>query len=466
VVVAAAMLLGGLQLGTGTAVAAPVCNPAQISINIPPQPMSAVLTSTPYPSTINITGLTGTITDVDIVLNDVGHPFPEDLDVLLVAPDGTNLLLMSDTGGNNQTSNLVSGIDLTLSDEAAGSIPTDITLVSGTYKPTDDDDDPDEFLGDHSESFPAPSPAPSANTALSAFDGKAPNGTWSLYVVDDDPGPPTPAPMGILGGWCITITSAGPARPAVADFDGNRTTDVSVFRPSAGQWLIRNQPTVFLGTATDIPVPCDYNGDGTTDAAVYRPAVGGWYINGQTTQFVGLDTDVPVPGDYDGDGDCDVAVFRPSVGGWYRAGAAPVFLGATGDIPVPGDYDGNGTTDVAVFRPAVGGWYRAGVSPVFFGLNNDVPVPGDYDGNGSTNIAIFRPSGGGWYVAGGATTFFGLSGDVPVPGDYDGNGTTDTAVYRPTGVWHLPGQSPIFFGTGTDIPLPLPAAIYRARFAP
>ena len=138
---------------------------------------------------------------------------------------------------------------------------------------------------------------------------------------------------------------------APADFDGNGTTDISVFRPAAGAWLIRNQPTVFLGAEGDIPVPCDYDGNGTANAAVFRPAVGGWYVDGRPTVFFGTTGDIPVPGDYDGDGDCDIAIFRPSVGGWYIDGQATVFLGLAGDIPVPGDYDGNGTTDVAVYRP-------------------------------------------------------------------------------------------------------------------
>jgi len=264
----------------------------------------------------------------------------------------------------------------------------------------------------------------------------------------------------------IKLKLAGARRTmGVADFDGNRSTDISVFRPSAGSWLIQNQPTEFIGTSGDVPVPCDYDGDGATDTAVFRPSVGGWYVSGHAPEFFGLPGDVAVPGDFNGDGRCERAVFRPAVGGWYIQGQSPVFFGLDGDIPVPGDYDGDGTTDVAVFRPAVGGWYRNGAAPTFFGLSGDVPVPGDYDGNGTTDVAIFRSSVGGWYVNGQAPQFLGLSGDVPQPGDYDGNGTTDLAVYRSSiGAWFIGGQAPVYFGTTGDLPVPLPSAIRSALY--
>jgi Tol biopolymer transport system component len=260
----------------------------------------------------------------------------------------------------------------------------------------------------------------------------------------------------------LSQQSAGEAPPPPADFNGDAKTDISVFRPSSGAWLIRNQPTVFLGASGDVPVPCDYDGDGTTDEAVFRPSVGGWYVQGQSPAFFGLSGDIPVPGDFDGDGDCDIAVFRPTVGGWYVRNGPTAFFGLNGDIPVPGDYDGNGTTDVAIFRPSVGGWYRSGGPTTFFGLSGDLPVPGDYDGNRTTDVAIFRPSVGGWYVNGQAPKFLGGSGDIPQPGDYDGNGTTDLAVYRPsTGAWYVGSEAPVLFGTSGDLPLPLPSAIRR-----
>ena len=95
------------------------------------------------------------------------------------------------------------------------------------------------------------------------------------------------------------------------------TTDVAVYRPSTGQWWVRNQFTVTWGLPTDVPVPGDYNGDGTADVAVYRPSTGQWWVRQQFTAAWGLPTDVPVPGDYNGDGVTDVAVFRPSTGQWF-----------------------------------------------------------------------------------------------------------------------------------------------------
>ncbi|MBA3353193.1 MAG: hypothetical protein H0U23_12380, partial [Blastocatellia bacterium] len=55
-------------------------------------------TGNPYPSNIAVAGL-GTITDVNVRLNGVSHTFPEDIDVLLVSPAGTKLIIQSDAGG-------------------------------------------------------------------------------------------------------------------------------------------------------------------------------------------------------------------------------------------------------------------------------------------------------------------------------------------------------------------------------
>ena len=79
--------------------------------------------------------------------------------------------------------------------------------------------------------------------------------------------PPAPGTCGISS----LAGSGGPGDvPVPADYNGDRSTDVAVYRPSTGTWYVRNQMTVQFGQPGDRPVPGDYNGDGTADLAVYR----------------------------------------------------------------------------------------------------------------------------------------------------------------------------------------------------
>src|SRR5207248_5563112 len=51
--------------------------------------------------------------------------------------------------------------------------------------------------------------SPSSNTTLAgAFNGIAPNGTWSLYVIDDACGD---SPDTISGGWTLNVTTVSAA---------------------------------------------------------------------------------------------------------------------------------------------------------------------------------------------------------------------------------------------------------------
>jgi hypothetical protein len=201
-----AVMTGALvPLFTGTASAVQFCNTTPIVFTPPPQPTQAVQALAPYPSQITVSGQTGTITDVNVILNDLTYEVPDDLDIMLVAPDGTRIMVMSDAGGANFTAFPVTDIDLTFDDAAANQPSADGQLVAGTFRPIDDDDDPDEF--DAADTFLSPAPATPSVATLSTFNGLNPNGTWSLYVVDDNPGPPVV--MDIGGGWCLDILTTG-----------------------------------------------------------------------------------------------------------------------------------------------------------------------------------------------------------------------------------------------------------------
>jgi hypothetical protein len=96
-------------------------------------------------------------------------------------------------------------------------------------------------------------------------------------------------------------------RPVQGDYDGDRTTDIAVFRPHEGNWyVIKSTGGAMIrnwGDATDKPVPGDYDGDGKFDIAVWRPSQGTWYIihsgnNTGTQHYLGLSTDTPIPSAY------------------------------------------------------------------------------------------------------------------------------------------------------------------------
>ncbi|WP_284526043.1 S8 family serine peptidase [Microcystis panniformis] len=154
-------------------------------------------TSTPYPSTINVSGLSGNINSLKVTLTNLSHTWPDDIDVLLVGPTGTKALLMSDVGGSSGVNN----VTLTFDPTATSSLPDSGLITSGSYKATDFE------TGDF---FNAPAPGGPYGTDFSVFNGINPNGTWSLYVVDDAGGDAGT----IAGGWSLLI-GTGTATPVV-----------------------------------------------------------------------------------------------------------------------------------------------------------------------------------------------------------------------------------------------------------
>jgi subtilisin-like proprotein convertase family protein len=170
----------------------------------------------PYPSKITVSGLPPTLTNVKVRLNRLVHDFADDVDVLLVGPQGQKVVLMSDSGGGNE----LVDVTVTLDDAAANALPDEDPISSGTYQPANyvsptagcDNEDPD--------AFPSPAPSSPYGAALSDFNGTNPNGDWSLYVVDDCQ---LFSPAGsIAGGWTLILTTPT-IPPSGTGFPSGRT---------------------------------------------------------------------------------------------------------------------------------------------------------------------------------------------------------------------------------------------------
>jgi hypothetical protein len=297
--------------------------------------------ATPYPSTINVSGVTGFVTHVVVRLR-MSHQNPGEVKILLVNPNGLRTaMLMAHTGGIADRQ----GLNLTFSDCAPRLLPRG-PIASGTYKPSSY-----SFSGT-SNTLPVPAPPEPYGPGLAEFVGAQGsgnvNGIWKLYVNETDTVPGSGG--GFIDFWNITIfTSASvpgggtPVPCGKPDFDGDGRADIAVYRD--GAWFILRSSdggvtSAGWGAAQDIPVPADYDGDGITDFAVYRD--GDWFIHrssdgGMTSVGWGTAQDKPVPADHDGDGKADIAVYRD--GTWFihrssDGGQTIVDFGLPQDIPL------------------------------------------------------------------------------------------------------------------------------------
>lgn len=259
---------------------------------------------------------------------------------------------------------------------------------------------------------------------------------------------------------CIAIWDA-----LGADFNGDGTDNIGIFRPEAGLWSVRGVTRLYFGSKQDYPVPGDYLDDGENRAliAVFRPNNGLWAIRGVTRLYFGGSADIPVPGNYSGSappGKMNIAVFRASTGLWAIRGLTRCYHGTYSDIPLRAtDFNGDGSDDIGIYRPSNSLWSVRGITQIYFGKEGDLPVPGDYPGDSSATgaIAVYRQWAGIWAIKGVTRIYFGDPRKAPIPANYTGSPPAeniDIAVFRDSnGLWAIRGLTRIYYGTEGDLPI-------------
>jgi hypothetical protein len=286
------MVLGVLYLGTGTSPAATTqfCNTTPV-IGVPGGPGDAnpaPNASNPYPSTITVSGMTGTVSDVNAKLVQIttrpdpaNEHYPEDLDVMLVAPGGANTTLMSDAGGDNTVSHPMKNVTVTLDDQAATVLPADTQITAGTYRPVNDGPEgpPPEQLPN--DVYPAPAPAPSNTASLATFNGINPNGDWKLFAVDDQ----NLGSVDLSGGWCLTITTGG---TSTSSSSSTSTSSTSSTTTTAGG----NNPVLSVG---DVALT---EGDAKTRTASFPVTLSKASAQTVTVHYATTNASAVAPGDY------------------------------------------------------------------------------------------------------------------------------------------------------------------------
>jgi subtilisin-like proprotein convertase family protein len=460
--------------------------------------IAAAGTANPYPSNIQISGLTGLITGVTVNLENFSHTSPDDVDILLVAPNGRRIVLMSDAGGGAAVNNL----SMTFTDSAAASLPDNSALASGIFKPTNFDE---------TDTFPSPAPQDGVSgAALGAFYGTNPNGTWALYVVDDN----GDHAGTIAGGWNLDIQSSvnaclftiSPSAQAFSAAGGAGSFQINT--PANCGWAVStahsfitidsppngtnnatvnytvaantggartgsititdgfNSRTFQIQQGSGCPTALaqtnlDFTASGGTGSVAVTAGTGCVWQAVSDVNWIQITS-----AQQSGNG---TVVFNVLPNSTRTARSATVTVGArilnVGQAGIAGarfDFDGDGRSDISVYRN--GTWYlqqsTGGTAAGQFGLAGDKLVPADYDGDGKTDLAVFRD--GVWYVlrSSNALVFavqFGLAGDTPVPADYNGDGRAELAVFR-DGAWYLlnlaDNQTSVFqFGLAGDKPV-------------
>ena len=188
-----------------------------------------------YPGIVDVSGVGGTVLGVTLTV--VNLNASADLDMALVGPDGTQVMLMSDACASKSASR----VDWTFDDEAPVFVSQLSCPLGGRESVK-----PSNYGNPELDTFaPGGGPVGPFTNELSDFAGSSPDGEWKVFMIDDTEGtvgfemnafalnleiePPPPAVRTVtvtekVPGPVTTVTvpAPGPVGPAPAAKTGKR----------------------------------------------------------------------------------------------------------------------------------------------------------------------------------------------------------------------------------------------------
>ncbi len=427
----------------------------------------ANMRASPYPSIINVSGQTGVINKLRVTLNGLTTDSNNsEIDVLLVTPNGSSFVLMSDAGG------IASNINLTFDDAATSILPQNAALASGSFKPTD------YFFGG-TDFYPQPAPIRPYNeavTGLSSLNGFNPNGNWQLYVVDDTGN----AASGMIsGGWSLDITTAPPIPPtagcafpsliptsfavgltptnmAVGDFNNDSKPDLVVTNQvsndvsiliNTGNGTFATQTTIVSGGTNPYDVAVGlFNNDANEDLAVINSGSNSVSIFlgigngtfGAPVNFVTGPSPISIEvGDFNNDNKRDLAI--ANFGGFFSGSVSLLFGNGSGGFSLP-------TTLRTATQPA---FVKVG------NFNNDSAQDLAIANFGANLVSVYFGNGSGGFILSQNLVAGGLNGPVSIEASNvvgDSNPDLIVANYNGNSVSVFTGSANgVFFNSGGGI---------------
>lgn len=243
----------------------------------------------PYPSTVNLTGVSGRVQKITATVNAFSHSYPYDVNLILKGPAGLYVTLFSDA-----TDNAVSYRNYVFDDNVPEYLPTEGLSPSGSYRPWDPFGS--QIVGDTTGE---------PGYSMVEFTGLNANGGWGLYAEDSGE-----VDAGSIGSWRITVTSVDCTdniyltNPTLSAGEGGGSLEVAVTRTGGRE----GSATVHYATAP-----------GTATAGSDYTAVSGTltFAPGETSRTFSI----PILNDTAAEGEETFQVLLSAVGGNSLAGS-------------------------------------------------------------------------------------------------------------------------------------------------